>query len=345
MQIMSGHRPGFALGVTVCAMATLGALVAGALFASTQEHRIGRGTLLQTGALTAAEYGLSKVATRAEWNPLWNAAAAGPLATRIYLPGDGSIDTVRVVKLARGSLLVISEGRAGPPPLAQARHRIGALVALTAPRLDVLGALTVRAPASVASGAEVTGADAAVPEWTCPPGGAAIPDVVTVDSTHPGFGSPGWDSLTTAARTVLPAGAMVAPAPVYDGADACDLSAPLNWGDPLLSRGATSPCRDYFPILYARGDLHLSGGAGQGILLVDGDLTIDGGFHFVGPIIVNGTLLTTGAGARIHGVVFAGRAVLAPTTVLRFSRCALTRALLGAAAPSFTHTHSWTEMY
>ena len=52
------------------------------------------------------------------------------------------------------------------------------------------------------------------------------------------------------------------------------MSVATNWGAPTVK---TSPCFNYFPIIYHYGRPQLSGsGAGQGILLVEGNLTVTG---------------------------------------------------------------------
>jgi hypothetical protein len=328
-------------------MATVGALIAGVFFSSTQEYRVGRNSVLQARALTAAEYGLNAIVSAGEWSPLWSSApSAGPLATREYLPGDGSVDTVRVYRLARGSFLIVSEGRSAPSPGARARRRVGALATLRPPALDSAAALTARDSVSVQPGALVTGVDALPLGWTCPPAGADVASVSAGDTSYAGLSAADRVSLVAAAQSATPAGASIAgPAPALDHDGKCDLSAPLNWGDPLRTQGADSPCRDYFPVTHALGDLHITGGAGQGILLVDGDLTIDGGFQFFGLVLVRGALVTTGSAAQVVGAVVAARASLAPATVIRYSRCALSRALLGAATPVLARAHAWVDMY
>ena len=63
------------------------------------------------------------------------------------------------------------------------------------------------------------------------------------------------------------------------------MSVDSNWGDPL---NKLSPCFNYFPIIYHQGDLSISGnGYGQGILLVEGNLTVQGRIDFYGPVIVH----------------------------------------------------------
>lgn len=59
---------------------------------------------------------------------------------------------------------------------------------------------------------------------------------------------------------------------------------PANWGDPS---GITA-CAGYRPLIAIDGDAHFEGGAGQGILVVHGNLRIDGGARFEGAIVVAG---------------------------------------------------------
>ena len=78
-------------------------------------------------------------------------------------------------------------------------------------------------------------------------------------------------------------------------------------------------------------ELDLEGGRGQGVLLVDGDLTVRGGVRFYGPVVVTGQLTTTGEGGHFSGAVFAATVVLAQSGVaggaaVGFSSCALRRA-------------------
>ena len=108
----------------------------------------------------------------------------------------------------------------------------------------------------------------------------------------------------------------------------CTTAAPGNWGVPFDD---SHPCGRYFPFIRAVGNLTVSGGAGQGTLLVDGDLTLGPGVSFVGMVLVRGRL-SLGPGARITGLAAAQSAVLDGGSVDR-SSCAATRALF--AAPAF----------
>src|SRR3989454_12548566 len=55
-------------------------------------------------------------------------------------------------------------------------------------------------------------------------------------------------------------------------------------------------CASYFPIVHILGSASINGVQGQGILLVDGSLDVQGGFQWFGITIVRGTLKTAGGG-------------------------------------------------
>src|SRR4029079_8696030 len=88
-------------------------------------------------------------------------------------------------------------------------------------------------------------------------------------------------------------------------ATTCDGSVSTNWGEPNRP-GAVVGCQGYYPIIYSASSLHLNGdGYGQGILLVNGDLEINGKFEFYGLIIVRDDLVKSNGTAKIQGAVFA----------------------------------------
>src|SRR5437868_11788834 len=99
------NRPAFALAIALAAIVIIGAIITGMFFASTQEYRMSRNSALQARALTSAEYGLNFITTSGDptlghWNPAWNTAVNGILDTKVYLPMDGGLDSVRVTKTA-----------------------------------------------------------------------------------------------------------------------------------------------------------------------------------------------------------------------------------------------------
>lgn len=374
-------RPGFALAVALAAIVIIGAIITGMFFTTTQEYRISRNSAMQARALTAAEYGMNYIMQSGQWVSSWNTASNGLLATVAYSPGDGSVDTVRVTKLNAGQFLVTSTGRNGVVSGGQAMHRIGGLVTLAIPQINILGALTTRGQAKIGGSSFLSGVDSTIANWSCPPAGAAlaglvVPDTTKVttagcggyscldgtpklqqnpiaakDSTYFNYG-PGldWATLVAMANKTIGSGTTLnnmAPSAVLG---VCNTADPLNWGDPLHLTPAVASCQTYFPIVYAQGNLHMTGGVGQGILLVEGDLQITGGAVFYGPVIVKGSVSTSGTGGHIYGGVMAADVDLSQNSVLgngvvQYSGCAVSRALAGIATPTFAVGRSWAELY
>src|SRR5688500_20276361 len=60
MSSTSKRREGFALAVAMVAIVVIGALIAGAFFTSTQEYRLGRNSLMDQRAYSAAEAGVTQ---------------------------------------------------------------------------------------------------------------------------------------------------------------------------------------------------------------------------------------------------------------------------------------------
>ncbi len=373
-------RQGFALAVALAAIVIIGCLIAGVFYASTQEYRIGRNTVMQTKALGIAEYGINYLLTgvgATQWLPDWNTTTqTGVIGTRVYTFGNGTVDTVRVTNLTNGNFLVTSEGRIGTSVGAQSRRRVGALVTLAVPQLNMLGAITTRGATKIGGSSQISGNDSTVPNWSCPPKGPAVPGLTTSDttqisysgckgcvagsppvqqsaqaandSTYSQFGDVSWQQLTAMAGRTIPAGSVLSGmAPAYNGTQ-CDMTVSSNWGDPLRTDGK-GYCAGYYPIIYAQGDLHLTGGVGQGILLVNGNLTVTGGFQFFGPVIVKGNLQTSGTGGHFNGGVLAENVDFEQNTVLgnavvNYSTCAISNAVKGSARASLSNGRSWVDL-
>jgi hypothetical protein len=90
----------------------------------------------------------------------------------------------------------------------------------------------------------------------------------------------------------------------------------------------------------------INGDIGQGILLVEGDLNVQGGFTFYGITVVRGNLKTTGTGGHFNGAVMAANVELDDITVLgdaliQFSSCAVSRALQGASPGRPFRSRGW----
>ena len=370
MSRMISRRSGFALPVAVFAIVIIGALVAGAFFASTQEFRIGANTLQQTRALGAAEFGLTQ--TQANWNGTWNTTMQrGQVQTLTPVTSDGSVARVRVTRLNDQAFLIAAEGSSG-----QARRRTARLLVLNLPQINFLAALTARGGTRIGGSSFIDGNDHTYPGWDCPAPGPAKPGIAASDTsqittsgcqnynciagnpkvvedpaaadtnTYFNFGSINWAELRAMASKVV-TGSVQGVAPSATGG-ACDTGVLTNWGEPLKGIGA--PCTDYYPIIYSPGDLTLNTGRGQGILLVEGNLQVQGGFEFFGPVIVRGTLRTAGEGGHFNGGVLAANVdldqnVVIGNAVISYSRCAILKALNGSATPATAVERAWYEVY
>ena len=381
------HRPaprrGFALAVALFALVVIGALIAGVFFASTQEFRIGRNTLTQQRAFAAAEYGLNNAIST--WNTdSLRAVGIGQSRTSAF-SNAGMAGTVKVTRLGTMSFWVVSEGLAGPNSAADARRRTNGVVRLSLPQVNFLGALTFRGSARIGGSSQITGVDENPAGWNCPPTQGSMPGVVVDSSasitysgnaysitgspavaydarardtsTYLQYGESDWEDLVRSATVRIPHNttiAVVAPDSVMSVVNGvttkrCKTELSTNWGQ--TSRTTTPGiCERYFPIIYAAGDLHVNGGKGQGVLLVEGDLNVQGGFEFFGPVIVKGRLRTSGTGGHFNGGVMAANVDLETNTVLgnaevTYSRCAIITALMGVGTPQLVTQRSWAELY
>ena len=110
-------------------------------------------------------------------------------------------------------------------------------------------------------------------------------------------------------------------------------------------------CYNYFPIIYSAGDLHLNDGRGQGILLVDGDVQVNGNFLWSGLIVARDDFQKGNGNATIFGAVMARNAnIFDPTTITgnttySYSECALDRAMRGSAQVVQARERAWAELF
>jgi hypothetical protein len=105
---------------------------------------------------------------------------------------------------------------------------------------------------------------------------------------------------------------------------ACAEDEPWGWGDP---EEPSSPCSSHLPLRAASGDLTVVGGVGQGVLVVDGDVTLTAGARYYGLVVVRGALRLED-GASLDGFALAlGGGAVAVGSRARGSGCWAVRAL------------------
>jgi len=148
-------------------------------------------------------------------------------------------------------------------------------------------------------------------------------------------------------------------APVIDNTTSpasCDKAHLLNLGEPFRdppTGGAVVQCYGYFPVVHSTGaQLKMAAGnRGQGTLLVDGDLELAGGFEWDGLIIVKGAIKINGVGNKLTGAVFAqGVNLLTAGSVsgnveIKYSQCAITKAIGGATLAAPLGQRGYSQLY
>jgi hypothetical protein len=361
------HERGGALLLTLLALSVLGMLVTAAWLMGLAELRVARTPAAVTRALAAAEEGVQVQIVNwrlAGYNRLGVGGAAGFAGLAPDLGSYGG----SVRRLSELLFLIESEGLG---PGRAAHQRVGLLVRLSALELSIRAALQSHGAVRLAGVASVSGFDEAPAGWPCPAPGVPRPGIRLSEGAPlelvdcPGLacvkGDPPVLSDTTPTRPSRIAGVEVAtlrdladkvvgpgrwtPGP-SQVAGKCRHGVPFNWGDPDRPGGA---CGDYLPLIFAAGDVRLHGGRGQGILVVDGDLVVSGGFRFYGPILVLGQFDTTGEGGHFKGGVVAATVVVAQSGLagpsVGYSSCAVRRAVVAQGGPEPIVDRSWMRLY
>lgn len=367
---MSTRNDGFALVATLLVLLLIEAAVAGMLIVSANEVTVARLHVQSVRARLAAQSAVR--ATVADWPSGWadtiprGVASAVPLS-RPPLP-DGAVPSATVERVAAGFWVVRGVGGVGASGALRAEAASGAIVrGIARDELwrDFAAAITTGAGLDLEPGATVDGLSTTPPPgWS---GVACVPATIDLLAALPGLARPAIVAApaasvdttagslagapnvrVTAARTDTTSFASlgsfaladvlaradrietgaVAPSPV-SGGGTCVGAAAANWGAPL---DISHPCADWFPLIHAPRDLRMSGGAGQGFLVVEGDLTLDTGAVFYGAVLVTGRLVAPDATIRGAVRILGGPAPSLVGGTITYDACALWRAFTGSRA-------------
>ena len=375
------NERGIALAIAIFALVVIGALVAGAFFAGTQEQRLAENAKRVTQAFGVAEAGIAEQVRL--WDPvLFNQQPTYPLDSAFVAdttaPSRTGSYNGYIYKLNDNLYLTDVRGRdtasaTGRVHGSGARQRLGLLTRIRPVQIDIQASLTTQGDVSVSGNSEVNGSDQTPTDWAgCdPPGGPVaavrtsqtgnvetngngtvtgivLQDPLVSPSTFTDFGDVTFQDLVDRAQITLPGGTYrIEPSEV---GGVCNRGDDLNWGDGLVP---TNPCGSYFPIIYIDGDLTTNGVQGQGILLVRGNLSVQGSFEFFGIAIALGEFRTSGGGtsvAHFWGGVLASNASLdtqslAGQATLNFSSCAILRALQATGVTAPLRSRGWVALY
>jgi hypothetical protein len=380
---------GMALAVVIFALVIVGALVTGALFAGTQEQRVGESSRRLQQSLGVAELGVNTVVRT--WNTdTYNARGVYPtdsvaLPNAVVTgatPGNTGSFGGYVYRLNTNLYLIDVTGHdtvsgRGSASSGRARQRMGLLARIKVLPLNVQASLTTGNSDNLSGQATVNGTDQNPPGWAaCAAGGPSLagirtdagtsvstsgaatvvgtPTVMTdptvSDSTFNQFGDVSYTQLAARANITLPGQTFTSIAPVVVSGQ-CNRAVSTNWGD---GANPTQPCGDYFPIIHITGNATINGDQGQGILLVDGNLSVQGAFQWFGVTIVQGTLSAAGGGntdahfwgaTMVKGGLNLGANQVTGHANINYSSCALMQALNSNGVAAMMRSRGWVQLF
>jgi len=376
---------GMALAVAIFALVVVGALVAGAFFAGTQEQRVGENQRRVMTSFGVAEAGAQERVM--SWDPVTmnkrptyppDSVEIGP--NKPTPNGTGTYGGYSY-KLGPNLFLIDVTGRDNASAAGViaggggARQRLSLIARIAPIDFGIKASLTTQGGVNLSGNAEVDGADQVPTGWeaNCDPPGPTQPGIrgnggtvatagngtvngdppVVSDpsinnNTFTQFGGASYADLAARANVTLGSGTYTTK-PRFNGA-LCDKTDLTNWGDGM---NPASACGSYFPIIHIAGNATLNGDQGQGILLVDGTLSVQGSYQFFGITIVQGDLKTAGGGstdAHFWGGVMAKNADLSIQSMsgkatLNYSSCSILAALQATSPISMMRSRGWVQLY
>lgn len=381
-RVLQNER-GIALAIAIFALVVVGALVAGAFFAGTQEQRMGENQRRAIQSFGIAEGGAYEVVRG--WNPdSINTRGVYPsdsfFVRRVTTSGGTGSFGGWVYKLNRNLYLIDVTGADSASLTGRlvgggGRQRVGVLVRIRPLQVDVKASLTTKGAVRLAGNAMVDGNIHIPPNWTncdtlpdTSKAGIRTPDPASVqgeethsrgtpqmladptvaDSTFDKFGEVYYADLARRANIKFVGDQNIQTVQPSLIGTACNKSDQYNWGDGV---NKTAPCGQYFPIIHVAGNLTVNTRQGQGILLVDGDLRIQGLFEFFGIVVVKGSLTSAG-GAEPHfwGGVLAKNVdvetqLISGNAILNYSKCAVVQALQHNGMTALTRSRGWVQLF
>ncbi len=375
MRSNRGER-GFALAVSIFALVIIAALITGVFFAARQEMKIGENTMSAQRAFSAADAGVSNAI--ANWNiTAWNGLANNATASFSGALPSGTGSWTGTIKRLNGQLFFVQVTGADKNNLST--RTLGALSRLLYVQISIRGALTTQNHLKIGGSSFINGVDTNPTGWSCPTVNDTLPGIDTADSSEINtsgcsgytcvagkpkikqdstltdsnfttFGDLNWNQLVAMANKIYPTS--YGPASDFGPvgtATTCTTSVKDNWGDPMTPASVPG-CSGYFPIIYVNGDLKATGGYGQGILIINGNLSVQGGWQFFGPVIVKGTVTTQGTGGHFNGGVMASNLydstdVILGNAMVTYSSCALFKALSANSPGRWLRQRSWVDLF
>jgi hypothetical protein len=311
-------RRGVALFAALALMSVIALLVAGATATTRSSQRASRLATTDATLTAAADYALSDVLSNAPGLALSDLPLGVPNVFDTTIPGAADVHvTVSVTRLPAGVLWMVADAFAG----ADRGHRRVNLVAAFPSLGRIAGAVTSRGDVEVG------------------------PDVAFVADT-----SRDPECAVLSARPIT-----VAPPAVVSGIDSSAVgssASALDSATYYLTARQVSTLSEAGRLVHVLGDTTIATGSFDGILIVDGALTFAGPFSATGLIVARGPIDATAGSFSLVGALrsfapknFGVPAIKISGVTIRYSECAVDRALRRASNPRRVRQRSWIELF
>lgn len=365
---------GIALVAAIVALVVIGALVAGTFFISSLEQKTAENSMDAAEAYQAAEAGIVK--NVANWDTGNNTLAtdAGTTIAQDSV-AKGTYFNVTISRLNSSLFLLKSVGTRNGTT-----QSLAMVLRTVTVNPNVGAAVTAKGNVSVGGNASIVGVNTTPTGWS---GCSSSPDMGGIRtsgtvSTNGGptiSGSPAkiqndssvtdalfqnpFNQFKAMATMSLPGGSGSGNYVTYNGMTPSTTGSPLkcnqtdqnNWGEPLRTGTYVSQCTSYSPIIYFDGNAKVTNGRGQGILLINGDLSIAGNFSWTGLVIAIGQVKTGNGTSQVTGAIMANNADIGDQTnfsgtpVVSYSKCAIDYVLNSSAVARPLAMRSWGQVF
>lgn len=365
---------GIALVVAIVALVVIGAIVAGTFFISTLEQKTAENSVEAAQAYQAAEAGI--VQNVANWDTGNNTLAVdGNTTIAQDSVAPGTYFNVTISRLNSSLFFLRSVGTRNG-----ATQTLAMVLRTVTINPNVNAAVTAKGNVSVGGNATIDGTNTNPSGWSgCASspnkGGIRTSGTVSTNGNPTIAGSPSkiqndssvtdalfqtpFNQFKAMATMSLPGGNGNGNYAVYNGMAPSTTGSPArcnrtdanNWGEPLRTGGYVAECATYSPIIYFDGNVQVTNGRGQGILLIDGDFSIAGNFSWTGLVIAIGEVKTGNGTSNVSGAIMAKNADIGDQTsfsgtpVVSYSKCAIDYVLNNTAVARPLAMRSWAQVF
>jgi hypothetical protein len=317
--------------VATLAVVSLVALLTVATLSVATRLRQGSSQALRNARLDAAvAFALATAAVEWRQHSLGTLGIGSSRQFGVTVPGSPASASFMVTRVGAEVYWVVAEAVAG-----EARRRESLVLRLVLPRVDSLP--------SILAGGAVT----------------LSPEVTLTRDTVAGCAPRAADLLLGPEASLSAANGELPPLTIERSAVAGDTGAlgtiaGIDIGALAAAADLTLPAGSEVAapsgVVHAEGNLVLTSGIAEGILIVDGQLTIAGPITYSGLIVARGGLVTSAPGAQLTGSIRTGPAIGALTELthqltIRGSACTLQAIVSAGVTPRPVNGRRWAEIF